>query len=80
MDALWDAGLKPTQGSGSPGQVQAMEAHLSDLRKLVFDPGISFSSEGRPVPLPPAPASPRSVERPPSLWKRITASLRHFGP
>ena len=35
MDRLYDCGLRPTQSHGSPGQVQAMEANLSDLRWIV---------------------------------------------
>jgi len=35
MDKLYDCGLRPTQSHGSPGQIQAMEANLSDLRGIV---------------------------------------------
>ena len=35
MDKLYDCGLRPTQSHGSPGQIQAMEANLNDLRGLV---------------------------------------------
>ena len=34
IDALWDAGLRPTQGNGSAGQLQATERHLADLQKI----------------------------------------------
>lgn len=36
MDALWNAGVRPSEET-SAGQLQAMQAHLSDLRKLVFE-------------------------------------------
>ncbi|MBK7822958.1 MAG: hypothetical protein IPJ61_18410 [Tessaracoccus sp.] len=37
MDALWQAGVRPTDGTGSTGQLAATQAHLADMRKLVFD-------------------------------------------
>lgn len=36
IDELWDAGLRPTQGAGSAGQMAATEKHLEDMRSLVF--------------------------------------------
>lgn len=33
-DALWNAGLRPTQGHGSAGQLAATEKHLEDMRTL----------------------------------------------
>lgn len=43
MDRLWDAGLRPTEGTGSAGamaatqnQVKAVEHHLEDMRKMAF--------------------------------------------
>lgn len=36
MDALWDVGIRPTDGTGSTGQLQATERHLEDMRQLVF--------------------------------------------
>ena len=36
MDALWQAGVRPTDGTGSTGQLAATQAHLADLRRLVF--------------------------------------------
>lgn len=36
MDALWDCGVRPTQGHGSAGQLAATERHLEDLRAIVF--------------------------------------------
>lgn len=37
MDQLWDCGLRPTEGSGSAGSLAATQAHLQDMRRLVFD-------------------------------------------
>lgn len=37
MDALWKGGLRPTEGHGSAGQIGAIEKHLEDMRKIVFD-------------------------------------------
>ena len=36
MDDLWNAGLRPTEGSGSAGALAATQRHLEDMRKLVF--------------------------------------------
>lgn len=36
MDALWDAGMRPSQGSGSEGSLAATQRHLEDMRTLVF--------------------------------------------
>lgn len=36
MDELWDCGLRPTQGKGSAGQLDAVKYHLEDMRALVF--------------------------------------------
>lgn len=36
MDDLWRCGLRPSEGSGSAGQLSATERHLSDMRRLVF--------------------------------------------
>lgn len=38
MDELWRTGIRPTEGSGSVGQMAATERHLEDMRKLVFNP------------------------------------------
>ena len=35
IDALWDAGLRPSEGSGSAGAMLATQHHLADMRKLV---------------------------------------------
>jgi hypothetical protein len=37
MDSLWQCGLRPTEGAGSAGALAATQAHLADMRKLVFD-------------------------------------------
>ena len=36
IDGLWDAGFRPTEGSGSAGSFAAQGRHLEDMRKLVF--------------------------------------------
>ena len=38
MDQLWDCGLRPSEGAGSVGQMSAVQAHLADMRTLVFNP------------------------------------------
>jgi len=35
MDDLWHAGIRPSEGSGSTGQMRATEHHLNDMRKIV---------------------------------------------
>jgi hypothetical protein len=37
MDDLWQAGLRPTEGTGSAGSLAATERHLKDMQRLVFD-------------------------------------------
>jgi hypothetical protein len=36
MDELWNAGLRPSEGSGSAGSLAATQRHLEDMRALVF--------------------------------------------
>lgn len=36
LDALWQAGIRPTHGDTSPGALGATERHLADLRTLLF--------------------------------------------
>jgi hypothetical protein len=36
MDELWNCGLRPTEGTGSAGAMAATQAHLQDMRTLVF--------------------------------------------
>ena len=35
IDSLWDCGLRPSEGSGSAGQLAATQRHLEDMRKLL---------------------------------------------
>jgi hypothetical protein len=35
MDDLWNAGFRPTEGTGSAGSLRATEKHLNDFRKIV---------------------------------------------
>lgn len=34
MEALWNAGVRPSQAAGSMGQLGATESHLKDLQKI----------------------------------------------
>lgn len=36
MDELWNCGLRPSEGSGSAGQLAAVQKHLDDFRTLAF--------------------------------------------
>lgn len=36
MDALWQAGVRPSEHKSTSGEVRRLEAHLEDMRKLVF--------------------------------------------
>lgn len=38
MDQLWQCGIRPSEGSGSAGQLAAVQKHLEDMRTLVFKP------------------------------------------
>lgn len=38
IDQLWDCGIRPSEGSGSAGQLAATQKHLEDMRTLVFKP------------------------------------------
>lgn len=38
VDELWQAGIRPTEGSGSAGQLAAVNRHLEDMRTIVFKP------------------------------------------
>lgn len=33
---LWECGIKPVQGDGSTGQLEATNKHLQDMRKIAF--------------------------------------------
>ena len=37
MDELWRCGFRPSDGTGSAGQLAATEKHLEDMRRLVFN-------------------------------------------
>ena len=37
IDELWNCGYRPSEGSGSAGQLAAVKYHLEDMRKLVFE-------------------------------------------
>lgn len=37
MDALWSCGLRPSQGRGSAGAMDAVQEHLKDLRQNAED-------------------------------------------
>jgi hypothetical protein len=39
MDELWRVGLRPSEGTGSAGAMAAVQAHLADMRTLVFKGG-----------------------------------------
>ena len=39
MDALWQCGFRPSEGTGSAGALAATQRHLDDMRKLVFGDG-----------------------------------------
>lgn len=34
MDELWRAGVRPVEAHGTSGQLQAMEKHLDDMRRI----------------------------------------------
>ena len=36
MNALWNAGVRPTDFKSAGGEIKRLEDHLSDMRKLVF--------------------------------------------
>jgi hypothetical protein len=36
IDELWNAGLRPSEGTGSAGSLAATQRHLDDMRALVF--------------------------------------------
>jgi hypothetical protein len=36
MDELWQAGLRPSEGTGSAGALASTQAHLEDMRALAF--------------------------------------------
>jgi hypothetical protein len=36
IDDLWQAGLRPSEGTGSAGSLKATENHLKDMQKIAF--------------------------------------------
>lgn len=36
VDELWRAGLRPSEGAGSAGQLASTERHLADMREIAF--------------------------------------------
>jgi hypothetical protein len=36
MDELWNVGVRPSEGSGSAGQLAATQKHLDDMREMAF--------------------------------------------
>jgi len=36
IDDLWQCGVRPSEGSGSAGQLAAVQKHLEDMRSLVW--------------------------------------------
>lgn len=36
MNQLWHCGVRPSDGTGSTGQLAATERHLADMQRLVF--------------------------------------------
>lgn len=36
MDELWNTGIRPSDGAGSAGAMNATQKHLDDMRVLVF--------------------------------------------
>ena len=37
MNALWNAGIRPSDFKSPSGEINRLEAHLADMRKLVFE-------------------------------------------
>lgn len=37
MDSLWQAGVRPSAGIASTGQLEATKAHLEDMRTMAFE-------------------------------------------
>lgn len=36
VNSLWDSGIRPEQAKGSSGQLEAVNKHLEDMRKIAF--------------------------------------------
>jgi len=37
MDALWDAGIKPSGGEGHTAHIRALNDHLDSMKKIAFN-------------------------------------------
>jgi hypothetical protein len=37
MDAMWQAGIRPTCGEGHIGELNATKEHLADMKKIAFN-------------------------------------------
>jgi hypothetical protein len=57
MNALWNAGLRPANGESSMAHVDAMKAHLQDMRKIAFEALHPLQS----VPAPQYPQDPLKI-------------------
>lgn len=44
MNALWGAGVRPSDFKSPNGEINRLEAHLQDMRKLVFSPSAAGES------------------------------------
>ena len=44
MDDLWNCGIRPSEGSGSAGQLAAVERHLADMRTIAYE-GLKIKTE-----------------------------------
>ncbi len=45
MDSLWECGLRPSEGSGSAGQLASVQRHLEDMRSIAFH-GLKMGKDG----------------------------------
>lgn len=47
MDELWNAGLRPSEGTGSAGSLAATERHLADMKTIAFH-ALKINHKGTP--------------------------------
>lgn len=52
FDELWRHGFRPNDGSGNSGHIGAINEHLQDMRRLVFDEDIDVNKVRRLPTLP----------------------------
>lgn len=52
MDELWNAGIRPTAGAGSAGQLAATQKHLEDMRKIAVGLLLADGENKQPTPEP----------------------------